>query len=77
MVVRYYGEILMNVPRLSSVAAAVLLSGLAASAFAQTNAPTMTAAEKETAMNLIKRTPRLECAAALEGEKVVALRAVM
>jgi nitrite reductase (NO-forming)/hydroxylamine reductase len=42
----------MNVPRLSSVAAAVLLSGLAASAFAQTNAPTMTAAEKETAKKI-------------------------
>lgn len=42
----------MNVPRLSSVAAAVLLTGLAATAFAQTTAPTLTAAEKETAKKI-------------------------
>ncbi|TXH89477.1 MAG: c-type cytochrome [Rhodoferax sp.] len=42
----------MNVPRLSSVAAAVLLTGLAATAFAQNTAPTLTAAEKETAKKI-------------------------
>lgn len=42
----------MNVPRLSSVAAAVLLCGFAATAFAQTTAPTLSAAEKETAKKI-------------------------
>jgi nitrite reductase (NO-forming)/hydroxylamine reductase len=42
----------MNVPRLSSVAAAVLLTGFAATAFAQTAAPTLTTAEKESAKKI-------------------------
>ncbi|MDT8991890.1 cytochrome D1 domain-containing protein [Curvibacter sp. APW13] len=42
----------MNVPRLSSVAAAVLLTGLAASAFAQNAAPTLSASEKEAAKKI-------------------------
>ncbi len=39
----------MKVPRLSSIAAAALLAGLSVTAFAQTAAPALTAAEKETA----------------------------
>ena len=42
----------MNIPRLSSIAAAVLLTGFGATAFAQTAAPTLTAAEKETAKKI-------------------------
>ncbi|MGQ0709658.1 MAG: cytochrome D1 domain-containing protein [Rhodoferax sp.] len=42
----------MKVPRLSSIAAAALLAGLSATAFAQSTAPALTAAEKETAKKI-------------------------
>ena len=46
LAVRYYGVRMMKFPRLSSVAAAVMLTGLAVSAFAQ-EAPVMSVSEKD------------------------------